>query len=88
MLPQLSGNQKHQAMSNLSNLLKKKERGSKNKSKDINEDNFSANTECTIPFFDLGDVCNICDFSLNDPIKKMTKIIQCQDVMNMFMSPV
>ena len=58
--------------------------GSKNKSKDIYEENvsrkraeFSANTECTLPFFDSGDVCNICDFSLNDPIKKMKKIIQC-----------
>jgi hypothetical protein len=38
---------------------------------------YSASVENTLPFFDSGDVCNICDFALNDPIKALKKIIQC-----------
>ena len=31
---------------------------------------YSAGVENTLPFFDSGDICCICDFALNDPIKK------------------
>ena len=81
-----STKRKPEALSNEQPPKKRRGRppGSKNKSKDIYEENvgrkraeFSANTEYTLPFFDSGGVCNICDFSLNDPIKKMKKIIQC-----------
>ena len=58
--------------------------GAKNKQKPITESEdmrkraeYSASVENTLPFFDSGDVCNICDFALNDPIKALTKIIQC-----------
>ena len=59
--------------------------GSKNKLKENNvasEDlrkraEYSAGVENTLPFFDSGDVCCICDFALNDPIKKLKKVIKC-----------
>ena len=31
----------------------------------------------TLPFFDSGDICNICLFALNDPVKKLKKITMC-----------
>ena len=37
----------------------------------------SADPECSIPFFDSGDLCNICQFPFNDPIKKLKKIVKC-----------
>ena len=37
----------------------------------------SANPEFSIPFFDSGDICNICQFAFNDPIKKLKKIVNC-----------
>ena len=37
----------------------------------------SANPDRSIPFFDSGDICEICHFAFNDPIKRLKKIIQC-----------
>jgi hypothetical protein len=38
---------------------------------------YSAGVENTLPFFDSGDICCICDFALNDPVKKLKKVIIC-----------
>ena len=37
----------------------------------------SADPEDSIPFFDSGDLCNICQFAFNNPIKKLKKIVKC-----------
>ena len=44
--------------------------GSKNKKKNeqINKTNNSSTSD--LPFFDSGDFCQICQFNLNDPIKR------------------
>ena len=32
--------------------------------------------EAPLPFFDSEDICNICEFSMNDPIKKLKRIVK------------
>ena len=59
--------------------------GSKNKPKEndvAREDlrkraEYSAGSENTLPYFDSGDICSICEFAMNDPIKKLKKITKC-----------
>ena len=70
--------------------------GSKNKKKSdeeviptsrrLAEDSANPNSS-TLPFFDSGDVCNICEFGLTDPIKREKKIIKCPRCSNYVHEP-
>ena len=77
-----------QEESNIETEAPKKKRGrpagSKNKQKNeqINN-NKSDNSETSdLPFFDSGDFCQICQFCLNDPIKRGKKVVQCKRCLN------
>ena len=72
-----------QEESNIETEAPKKKRGrpagSKNKKKNeqINNNKSDNSSTSDLPFFDSGDFCQICQFNLNDPIKRGGKVVQC-----------
>ena len=43
----------------------------------INNNKSDNSSTSDLPFFDSGDFCQICQFNLNDPIKRGKKVVKC-----------